>query len=116
MLIPLISVAILSVSRRHAVNLTSSATASIAGSESFIPASDDGNWYESYLISLKKERLLRLASASHLHAPAHPDYAHTWAVGFACRYTGRTRIDSDGSRSFDWEGTQMWVVCEEMGS
>ena len=24
-------------------------------------------------------------------------------------YTGRTKINSDGSRSFDWEGTQMWI-------
>lgn len=24
-------------------------------------------------------------------------------------YTGRTMVNSDGSRSFDWEGTQLWV-------
>ena len=24
-------------------------------------------------------------------------------------YTGRTMINADGSRSFDWEGTQLWV-------
>ncbi len=27
----------------------------------------------------------------------------------SCWYTGRTRINADGSRSFDWEGTQLWV-------
>jgi hypothetical protein len=25
-------------------------------------------------------------------------------------YTGRTAINADGTRSFDWEGTQMWVA------
>ena len=31
------------------------------------------------------------------------------ASSHACWYTGRTQINQDGSRSFDWEGTQLWV-------
>jgi hypothetical protein len=27
-------------------------------------------------------------------------------------YTGRTMINPDGSRSFDWEGTQLWINVE----
>eukprot|EP01052_Picozoa_sp_SAG31_P011693 SAG31_NODE_668_length_12945_cov_15.915849_3_plen_423_part_00 len=27
----------------------------------------------------------------------------------SCWYTGRTHINTDGTRSFDWEGTQLWV-------
>ena len=27
----------------------------------------------------------------------------------SCWYTGRTQINKDGSRSFDWEGTQLWL-------
>ena len=30
----------------------------------------------------------------------------------ACWYTGRTRTNADGSRSFDWEGTQLWLNVE----
>ena len=30
----------------------------------------------------------------------------------ACWYTGRTRTNADGSRSFDWEGTQLWLNLE----
>ena len=31
------------------------------------------------------------------------------AASPSCWYTGRTQINLDGSRSFDWEGTQLWV-------
>lgn len=30
----------------------------------------------------------------------------------ACWYTGRTRTNADGSRTFDWAGVQMWVALK----
>ena len=42
-------------------------------------------------------------------APPPPPENFIPASSPSCWYTGRTQVNEDGSRSFDWEGTQLWV-------
>ena len=49
------------------------------------------------------------ARAEVVVAPPPPPENFIPASSPSCWYTGRTQINEDGSRSFDWEGTQLWV-------
>jgi hypothetical protein len=50
-----------------------------------------------------------LAARAGVAAPPPPPENFIRASDPSCWYTGRTQINADGSRSFDWEGTQLWV-------
>ena len=41
--------------------------------------------------------------------PPRPEENFIPAASPSCWYTGRTKVNADGSRSFDWSGTQAWV-------
>ena len=51
----------------------------------------------------------RRQGGHHHEAEPEPEELFIPASSPACWYTGRTQINPDGSRSFDWEGTQLWV-------
>ena len=49
-----------------------------------------------------------LAARAEVVAPPPPENFIP-ASSPSCWYTGRTHINADATRSFDWEGTQLWV-------
>ena len=54
-----------------------------------------------------------LAARAEVVAPPPPPENFIPASSPSCWYTGRTQINADGTRSFDWEGTQLWLNIQD---
>jgi hypothetical protein len=90
-----------------------------AAAETFVPAGDSRCWYvqgvePAFCFSSVETPTERLATKSDPFGNYLPNRQPTCNV--MCRYTGRTQINADGTRSFDWEGTQMWIQLQGASS
>ena len=70
---------------------------------------DDSFLYDELAGTMAAVGSVLAARAEVVVAPPPPPENFIPASSPSCWYTGRTQINEDGSRSFDWEGTQLWV-------